>query len=358
MATIQQRKSEDGKISYRVQVRLRGHPPQTATFSRITDARRWAQQIESAIREGRHFKTAESKKHTLKELIERYIKTVIPLKKKNGAKQRAQLLWWQEQLGAYLLSDVTPSLIAQYRDKLLDGITHRGTRRSPATAVRYLAALSHAFTMACKEWGWIENSPMRKVTKPKESRGRVRFLDHAERSRLLEACRASKNSYLYTIVVLGISCGMRQSEIMHLSWPDVDLQKGRIVLHETKNGERRVVPLVGHALELLKEHESKRRVDTFLLFPAQKGQKPQKPINIRGAWEAALQKANIIDFRFHDLRHSCASYLAMNQASLAEIAEVLGHKTLQMVKRYAHLSEAHTSRVVESMNEKIFGGAG
>ncbi len=72
-------------------------------------------------------------------------------------------------------------------------------------------------------------------------------------------------------------------------------------------------------------------------------------------WEAALREADIQDFRFHDLRHSAASYLAMNGASLAEIAEVLGHKTLQMVKRYAHLSEGHTASVVESMNNKIFG---
>ena len=356
MATIQERKTDDGKIAYRVQVRLKGYPPQTATFARITDARKWAQQVESAIRDGRHFKTAESKKHTLKELIDRYIEDVIPNKKKNGRKQATQLLWWRAQLGDYLLSDITPALIAEHRDNLLRGITYRGAKRSPATAVRYLAALSHAFTIACKEWGWIEDSPLRKVTKPKEARGRVRFLDTPEREKLLWACREAKSSYLYIVVVLALSTGMRQGEIMNLSWNDVDLKKGRITLHETKNGERRIVPLVGHALELLRRHETKRQIATALLFPAKKGQKPQKAINLRGAWEAALQKAEINDFRFHDLRHSCASYLAMNHASLAEIAEVLGHKTLQMVKRYAHLSEAHPAGVVESMNEKIFGG--
>jgi integrase len=100
-----------------------------------------------------------------------------------------------------------------------------------------------------------------------------------------------------------------------------------------------------------------RRIDSNLLFPAKEitPQKPQKPINLRRDWEAALKVAEIQDFKFHDLRHSAASYLAMNGASLAEIAEVLGHKTLQMVKRYAHLSEGHTARVVESMNQKIFG---
>jgi integrase len=145
---------------------------------------------------------------------------------------------------------------------------------------------------------------------------------------------------------------MRQGEIMGLTREDVDLHQGRATLHETKNGERRVVPLTGKVLELLKENAKVRRLDTNLLFP---GKNPQKPVDLRAPWEAALKKVGIEDFRFHDLRHSAASYLAMNGASLAEIAEVLGHKTLQMVKRYSHLSEAHTAGVVARMNERIFG---
>lgn len=357
MANIQERKSKDGKVSYRVQVRLRGYPPQSASFARKTDAKRWAQQIETAIREGRHFKTAEAKKHTLNDLIDRYIKAVVPNKKKHGAKQASQLQWWKQELGHYLLSDVTPALIAEKRDKLSQGMTYRGTKRSSSTVVRYMAALSHAFTIASKEWGWVEDSPMRKVMKPTEPRGRVRFLDVDERQRLLAACLESPHPYLHTVVTLALSTGMRYSEIMKLTWVDIDFAKRRITLHETKNGERRVVPLVGKALELLKLHESKRRMDTVLVFPAQKGQNPQKPAVLRSAWQKALDNAGVTNFRFHDLRHSCASYLAMNHASLAEIAEVLGHKTLQMVKRYAHLSEAHTTSVLESMNEKLFGGA-
>lgn len=96
-----------------------------------------------------------------------------------------------------------------------------------------------------------------------------------------------------------------------------------------------------------------RRIDTDLVFPGHASS--TKPIDLRTPFETALKRAGIEDFRWHDLRHSCASYLAMNGASLAEISEVLGHKTLSMVKRYAHLGQAHTSRVVESMNTKIFG---
>jgi integrase len=358
MANIEKRTSGEGKTSYRVKVRLKGFPVQSATFERLADARKWAQDTESAIRGGRHFKTSEGKRHTLAELIDRYIKTVLPAKPKSKEKQTAQLTWWREEIGAYALADVTPALIVQQRDKLIGGTTVRGKPRSPATVVRYMAALSHAFSIAVKEWGWIDDSPMRKVSKPRESRGRVRFLSEEERPRLLKACKESSNPYLYPVVVLALSTGMRHGEIMGLTWDDVDLTRGRAILHETKNGERRAVAITGHVLELLKELGKVRRIDSNLLFPSRENrpQKPQKPIDLRSPWEAALEKADIRDFRFHDLRHSAASYLAMNGASLAEIAEVLGHKTLQMVKRYAHLSDGHTAKVVESMNNKIFGG--
>ena len=357
MASIEKRTTSDGKTSYRVKVRLKGYPVQTGTFERLTDAKKWASSTESAIKEGRHFKTSEAKRHTLAELIDRYIRDVLPSKPKDMKKQQALLGWWRDQMGSYTLSDVTPSMIAEYRDKLAGGVTVRGSQRSPATVNRYLAALSHAFTIAVTEWEWLDDSPMRKVRKQTESRGRVRFLSDEERARLLKVCKESSNPYLYTVVVLALSTGMRQGEIMGLTWDDVDLNKGRAILHETKNGERRAVALTGHALELLKDLSKVRRIDNKFLFPSKEiaPQKPQKPMDLRAPWESALKKAEISDFKFHDLRHSAASYLAMNGASLAEIAEVLGHKTLQMVKRYAHLSDSHTARVVESMNSKIFG---
>jgi len=104
---------------------------------------------------------------------------------------------------------------------------------------------------------------------------------------------------------------------------------------------------------LMKEHFKNRNENTNCVFPAKN---LIDPIDIRTPFETALIKAEIKDFRWHDLRHSCASYLAMNGATLAEIAGVLGHKTLSMVKRYSHISEAHTTKVVERMNNKIFGG--
>jgi integrase len=130
----------------------------------------------------------------------------------------------------------------------------------------------------------------------------------------------------------------------------MDLKRGTITLHDTKNGERRTLHLTGIALELMRQHI--RRIDSPFVFPDPTG---TKPASIREAWEHAVKRARIEDFRFHDLRHSAASYLAMNGASLAEIGEVLGHKTLQMTKRYAHLSESHTRSVVAKMNAAVFG---
>lgn len=363
MASIRKRSNKDGSASYRVDVRLKGFLPQRATFKRLTDAKKWAGQTEAAIREGRYFKTAEAQKHTMADLIDRYIRDVLPTKPKQINSQKAQLEWFKQQIGEYTLANTTPAEIAECRDKLLAGKTKQGAQRSPATVTRYLAALSHAFSIAVNEWGWLDDSPMRKVKKPKEPRGRVRFLSEdetingevisGERTKLLKACKESSNTYLYPVVVLALSTGMRQGEIMGLKWLDVELHQGRITLYETKNGEIRVVPLAGHALELLKEHAKVRSINSSLLFPGKT--KGDKPMDLRSPWLSALKTAEIEDFRFHDLRHSAASYLAMNGASLTEIADVLGHKTLQMVKRYSHLSEAHTASVVSRMNEKIFG---
>jgi integrase len=350
MANIEKRIARNGETTFRVKVRLKGVPVQSATFDKLKGAKDWAQQTETAIREGRYFKMKEAEKHTLTETIDRYVKNVIPTKPKAEPNRLIQLAWWKAQLGTYVLADITPAIIAQHRDKLLTGDS--GKRRSHATVNRYLAALSHVFTIATNEWGWLDSSPVRKVTKMKEPRGRVRFLSDEERGRLLVACRTSSYSHLYLVVVVALSTGARRMEVLGLRYQDMDVTRCVITLHDTKNGERRILPLTGHALELMQDHIEKiRLLNCDLVFP---GHKNKKPMDIRTPFDNALKQAGITDFRFHDLRHSAASYLAMSGASLAEIAEVLGHKTLSMVKRYSHLSEAHTSKVVAKMNNAIF----
>jgi integrase len=153
-------------------------------------------------------------------------------------------------------------------------------------------------------------------------------------------------------VLLALSTGMRREEVMSRTWDRVDLKAGRITLEQTKNGERRTVPLQGEALAAIRYLV--RRVDTPLLFSSRKH--PHKPIDLRTPWETALRRADVRDFRFHDLRHTAASYLAMSGADMLTIAAVLGHKTLSMVKRYAHLSDRHQAEAVARMNAALFAG--
>jgi len=346
MASIVKRINQDGKGVYFVRIRRKGSPTQIATFPRLADAKKWAQITEASILEGRHFPTTEAKRHTISDLLERYRSDILPHKRPSTIyNQVYHLRWWEDQIGHYLLSDITPARIVEYRDQL-------ARTRGNSTVRRYLAVLSHAFSVAVQEWEWVNDNPFHKVSKPKEPRGRVRFLSEDERQRLLDSCKVSRNVSLYTIVVLALSTGARRGELLSLYWSDVDLKRGMLTFRETKNGETRSVPLTGYALVVLSHHAKIRRLDTTLLFPNDTG---LKPMSIREAWKFAVQRAGIVNFRFHDLRHSAASYLAMNGASLAEIAEVLGQKTLQMTKRYIHLTESHTRNIVQKMNQAIFG---
>lgn len=349
MATIEKRTTAEG-VSYRVKIRLRGQPVQTATFSRLTDARRWSEQTAAAMREGRHFATTESKRHTLSDAIARYKIEKLP-HLKDGLHRGRQLDWWARELGDHVLADLTPARITEARERLALAPMTGGRLRSDATINRYLAALSTVLATAAKSWVWIETSPMRRVEKRKEPRGRVRFLSEEERIRLLAACQDHPD--LYAAVMLAVTTGARRMEIMSLSWGQVDLSRRVILLEDAKNGERHPLPIVGPALDILRERAKVRRLDTDLLFPGRIH--PKQPVDLRTPWETALKRAGIENFHWHDLRHTTASYLAMNGAGLQEIAAILGHKTLQMVKRYAYLSHEHVAGVMENMAGKIWG---
>ncbi len=301
------------------------------------------------MREGRYFPERKKQTKTVAELADRYIAEVCP-EKKRGDEIARLLTWWKTEHGHRLLGELTPEALADIRDKLGTKPSARGKGDviiSGATVNRYMGALSQALTMAAREWGWIADNPVRRVTRRKESRGRVRMLTDAERDRLLVACRASGAWYLEPVTILALSTGMRRGEILGLRWPDIDLKRGRLTLEDTKNGERRGVALVGPARDTLGELSKLRRVDTDLVFPGTG--------SFEHSWIRAVGKAKLADFRFHDLRHTAASYLAMNGASPSEIAAVLGHKTLAMVKRYAHLHDAHVADVMGRMADKFLG---
>ncbi len=349
MATIVAVRGAEG-IRYRVQIRLKGAPTQSAYFERRTDAKRWAAETEAAIRQGRFFQSTEARRHTLGDLIDRYIEQVLPHKPRSNKDSERHLLWWKDELGTLALSDITPQRLAEYRDRLRSERTTRGELRTAATTNRYLGSLSPAFTVAVREWGWLEHNPCQKVRRMKEPKGRVRFLSKQEREDLLSACQKSSSRFLYPLVLLGLTTGARQGELLELEWKAIDFERRTIRLEQTKNDDRRSLPLTLPCLDELQKLFAARDLGTDLVFPSRDG---SKPISIRTSWDSAIEAAGIQDFRFHDLRHTTASYLAMSGATTAEIAEVLGHRTLAMVKRYAHLSSDHVAGVVARMSERF-----
>ena len=198
----------------------------------------------------------------------------------------------------------------------------------------------------------MPSNPSRDVLRHEESKGRVRWLTDDERNSLLESCRESGWSGLYPLVLMALATGARQGELLGLTWDRIDLKDGTAYLETTKSGDRRTLPIRGPALTELRKYAKIRRMDSVFVFPSVDG---KKPYSFRPYWNRALKRAEVTDFRFHDLRHTAASYLAMNGATMIEIADVLGHKTLEMVKRYAHLADSHKANVLERMNTAVFG---
>lgn len=365
MAAIRERKDQNGKVSYQAQVRIQGYPPQSKTFLRKTDAKQWAIQTETEIRTGMTIRKNSASKHTVREMLERYRDNVLTDKANGGKDHKTHIAWWIDELGPYALSEVTTDLVTRSIDKFKKSKTRLGKHPAPATVLRYVMALSHAFTVARKQWNWCESSPVENVQRPKVNNERTRYLTDSERESLLSACQSSANPDLYLVVVLAISTGMRKGEIMDMRWQDIhtapDQSFTRVHLTKTKNDKARSVLITSPALELLEARRKKviesREVNvaTGLIFPSTVN--ADIPVDLRKPWSAALLAAGIEEFRFHDLRHTTASYLAMNGASLLSISKVLGHQTTKMTERYSHLATSHIDEVVRSMNAKKFGTA-
>jgi integrase len=350
MATIRKR-----GLRYHVQVRLKGCEPATGSFERLIDAKEWAAKTETDIRAGKYF--GQSKRRTFNELTDEY---------SPHAKSLKCLDHWRDAFGDLRLADVTPERINKETNKLLSEETTRfatpatgnpevdakreRAKRNGATVNRYIAALSSCLSYGVK-LEWLERNPCGRANKQKENHGRVRFLSDEERPRLLDACR--NHADLYLAVVLSLTTGARKGEIMSLRWGQIDFKRQVIILEKTKNGDKRALALVGEAFGLLQERAKVRSLTDDRVFPPTDRAKKVKYIDLRLPWEAALNEAGIADFHWHDLRHTAASYLAMGGVSLVEIAKVLGHRTLAMVARYAHLSDEHIVSTGEKLAKRL-----
>ncbi|HRE14917.1 MAG TPA: site-specific integrase, partial [Usitatibacteraceae bacterium] len=209
--------------------------------------------------------------------------------------------------------------------------------------------------------GWV--NPCRQLRRLPGERERVRYLDDAERARLLDACRVlepargarnyrgARYPRLYALVLTALCTGARRGELMALRWRDVDLDEGRARLERSKNGDRRVLILLPQVVEALRPFHSSDG-GRFVFGSPQHGYK--RPASVDTAWRRAVKRAELADFRFHDLRHCCASYLAQSGAPLNVIAEVLGHRKLDMSRRYAHLTVDTKARAMQA----ALGGIG
>lgn len=280
--------------------------------------------------------------HTVGELITAYEREYLPTQAPNTQKQkRIVFRSIRAEFGAMPVTALTPDLLRQWRDQLC-------TRLAPGTVGRWLDTFGGLLTVAVRDCGWLAENPLRLVRKPSQPPGRARFLSRDELARLLQACHTSRNSHLYLLVLLALTTGARKMEMLRLRWADIDLEHGFLRLAQTKNKERRAVPVTGRALTLLRQQVQCQQ--SAWVFPGRTG---QTSMSFARAWYHARRRAGLRDFHFHDLRHTAASYLAMSGASLLEIAQVLGHKSLRMTQRYSHFTQEHTAAVVERMSQKF-----
>ena len=241
------------------------------------------------------------------------------------------------------IRQITAEKIAAFEER-------RMTEVSVYTVRNELACLRHLLRLAHKKWGYLDKVP--EIEMPKAPEGRTRCLTVDEIVRLLAVCAKSKNCHLSAIVILAINTAMRRGEIMKLEWERVELDKdlgfnASIRLYSTKNGKPRGIHLNKQAVAAFAsiEPDPARRVG-----PVFKRSNGESWGAIRTAFEAAVKRAAIPNFRFHDLRHTATSWLAMRGRPLAEIKEVLGHSSITMTLRYAHLSPAHLRTCVESLD--------
>ncbi len=244
--------------------------------------------------------------------------------------------------GDKYLHEITPFLVQKYQTQRRQETTKRSALVSVAYVNRELACLKCMFRLAI-EWGHATENPVKKIKFEKENNSRVRFLEKEDLKRLIECC----NPGLKPIVLLAVNTGMRKAEIQNLKWRDLDIQRGYLTLTTTKNGETRRVPLNQTAQEVLLG--VRKHPESSYIFCNIDG----IPYNFRSAFEKAVKRAKIENFHFHDLRHTAASYLAMSGVDLNTIREILGHKSLTMVLRYAHLSPTHQANAVSRLDRQM-----
>jgi integrase len=274
-----------------------------------------------------------------------------------------RLRWWVGQIGALALQDLSDDhvhaaleTLAERNASFYAGKDDHGRRifnakrkrLAPATVNRYAAALAAVITWAIKRRiapkGYVH--PCRSIERKPEHNEKTRFLSDDERVRLLAACKASTWPRLYALVLMALTTGARKGELLGLSWEAIDFERAEASVGITKNGDPRVLPLVPAVAAELARFKGK---PAELVFGSPRD--PLRAFTFEPRFHDALRAAKVRNFTFHAARHSCASMLAQNGATLLEIADLLGHRQLQMTKRYSHLATGHKAALVN----RVFG---
>ena len=277
-----------------------------------------------------------------------------------------RLTWWSAKVGNIALADIGDDDIHNALEQLsrrqatffagldADGngiFKSKKNCLAPATINRYAASLGAVLTWAMQRRiapkGWVH--PCRSIERKPENNAKVRFLDDVECTKLLEACGKSTWPKLTLLVLLAITTGARKGELLALRWGDIDVSKAVAHCATSKNGDPKVLPLVPKVVGLMKNFTGS---PSALVFGSARN--PGMPFAFETRWAIALQQAGIRNFRFHDLRHTCASMLAQNGATLLEIGDVLGHRQIAMTKRCSHLTTGHKAALIN----RVLGAVG
>lgn len=221
-----------------------------------------------------------------------------------------------------------------------------------ATINREVGLLSGSINYARKEWDWEIPNPAERM-RLNEGEGRKRFASVAEVTALINAAEGNRHApYLADLIRLAINTGCRRGELLGLRWSQVDLNAGTLKLEgkDTKSGKARIVPLnqdARRALQSRARYRAENCPDSLRVFCRRSG---AGVASVKTSWTKVLRKAGLEDFHFHDLRHTCGSWLVQSGVPLAAVKEVLGHSTIRMTERYAHHAPENIRAAVEKLS--------
>lgn len=335
-----------GDLQWQVKIRRKGYPPQSRTFNSRAEAEAWASTVESEMARGIFVSRHEAENTTMSEALDRYQQEISVLKK--GASTEAIYIryWNHHTLGRRSLASIRSTDIATWRDERLKSV-------SSGTVNRELNFLSHVFTIAIKEWGMASLvNPVSQIRRPKNPASRDRRLLPDE----LKAIFSHTDSpNIKPIILFAIETGMRRGEIAGMVWNMVDLNKRTVILSETKNGEKRIVPLSQEAVRLLTDLP--RRLDGSVWGMTQDAITKafiRALSRARAAYEKECQgngtkseTSFLTEITFHDLRHEATSRFFEKGLNPMQVAAITGHKTFQMLKRYTHLSAEDLAKMLD-----------